>query len=426
MILRIHMDLYDRFRKNSFILITGNAVTGFGNSMYLVALLVFISDNFPHPVNIGLLQAAAYVPVFLLSVPAGFIADRARRVPIIAGTDLIRAIFLMLCAVLLTESENVHPLTFIIPMVFLNGVMQAFFTPAVISFILETRAKPVAEPGGLRRRGNRRPDLLSLRTGSGHLASLIGQAIGAGLYIATGIVPILLINAASFLLSSVSEFFLSEPQTRRARGDAKRSFAGLFAELRKVDSQGAPVLLYLASQTAGAAILVNLPFFVTETLSFSPSYLGFAMASLLGGSIISSLVLGFLGPAVSWTAAFRAALVAALCLTAAGFLPDRGTLPVLISLLLLLAIAGAGMGWIHITTIHSVHRLGAKNTAASRQGFLEAAATGILPVSYLLYGFIFEQLPLGTPWIMRSIGIGIVVISIALSLRAGKRLGVQG
>ena len=79
------------------------------------------------------------------------------------------------------------------PLVFFNAVMQAFFSPAVISYILDQKSERV--------------DLLSLRVGTGHLSSLAGQLLGAALYPAFGLIPLLLINSACFFASGISEVF---------------------------------------------------------------------------------------------------------------------------------------------------------------------------------------------------------------------------
>ncbi len=399
------------FRKNSILVIAGNSITGLGNSMYLVALLAFVTTEMPHPANIGFLQAAAYIPIVLFSVTAGFFADRGRRVAIIAGSDLLRSLFLSLCALSLLTMPAVHPLVFIIPMVFLNGVMQSFFMPAVISFILDyqryTSAGESSTPSV-----RRRPDLLSLRTGSGHLASLLGQSIGAGLYVALGIVPMLFINAASFLLSGVSELFLTDSRKEKPAGGVRHSFKGVLHELYRAESEGAPILLYLVAQAAGAAVLVNLPFFLTQRHLFPPSYLGFAMAALFGGSILSGIFLGMRGTRPGAASGYIAAIVSAAGLVGAGLLPG-GNGPGGIALLLpFLMLSGAGMGWLHIVTLHWVYYLGRQGSAASRQGFLEAAGTAVLPASYLASGFVFERLPLDTPWVLRTVGAAMLVLSV--------------
>jgi len=357
-----------------------------------------------------MLQAAAYLPIVLFSILGGAVADRSRRSSIIAGSDFLRALFLSFCALALKTFDGIPPLAIIIPVVFLNGTMQAFFSPSVISFILDFQHVS-GNIGKHPHRTGRKPDLLSLRTGSGHLASLIGQTIGAGVYTAIGIIPMLFLNAAAFFMSAVSELFLTDSRGKVEAKKRKRTFASLVGELLSVQSQGAPVLMYLASQAAGAAVLVNLPFFLGERLHFPANYLGYAMASLLGGSILTGFLLGFLKKIPATRSVSKSAAAAAVCLIGAGFLPGGHTFlrPELIFPLFF--ITGGAMGWIHIVTVHAVHRLGNRETAASRQGFLEAAATAVLPVSYLLSGLIFEQLPLNTPWIIRTAGIVMLLLS---------------
>ncbi len=76
---------------NKAIIIAGNIVTSFGNSMYVVALLIYITETRPHPFNVGSIQAAAYLPVALFGIYGGILADSRGRPGIIAGTDLIRS-----------------------------------------------------------------------------------------------------------------------------------------------------------------------------------------------------------------------------------------------------------------------------------------------------------------------------------------------
>lgn len=423
------MDPAAKNRKNGILVIAGNSITGFGNSMYLVALLAFVTTEMPHPANIGFLQAAAYIPIVLFSVTAGFFADRGKRVMIIAGSDLLRSLFLSLCGLSLLLMPAVHPLVFIIPMVFLNGVMQSFFMPAVISFILDYQRYASAGESPTRS-VRRRPDLLSLRTGSGHLASLIGQSIGAGLYIALGIVPMLFINAASFLLSGVSELFLTDSRKQKPAGGARHSFKGVLRELYRAESEGAPIVLYLFAQAAGAAVLVNLPFFLTQRHLFPPSYLGFAMAALFGGSILSGIFLGVRGNRPAATSGYIAAIISAMGLVGASLLPVGNGPGGIAGLLPLLVISGGGMGWLHIVTLHWVYHLGKQESAASRQGFLEAAGTAVLPASYLAGGFILERLPLDTPWILRVVGAAMLALSLFFllrkqALRAGSKDSLQ-
>lgn len=393
------------------LIIIGNMATSFGNSMYVVALIIFASDKFNEPLYIGFIQTAAYLPVALFSLHGGRLADRSRRPLIIAGTDLARGIFLFSGAMLLSAFTGIQPFIILIPMVFFNSVMQAHFSPAVISFVLDQKRT--------------KWDLLSLRTGSGHLASLAGQTLGALLYPFTGLIPLLLINSACFTASGISELFLKENQLR---GNAEKTYVSrnkidIFKTVKDfidLDKKGPPVFLYLGMQAVNSMIVLNLPFFITRRLGFETGYIGYGLAGLLGGSILSGLFMGITGLAgkvksiTTAAAAGSAALVYLLASTI--LIREPGKFNFLIPFALLIC-SGALMGWIHLVTIHQVYIKGPRGSAASRQGFLEAAATAVLPLSYILTGIVASKIPLDTPWILRAAGVIALIIALSEAIR---------
>ncbi len=294
--------------------------------------------------------------------------------------------------------------------------MQAFFSPALISYILDLKQN--------------KTDLLSLRTGSGHLAALTGQALGAALYPAYGLVPLLLINSLCFFGSGISELFLRESGKRPKMSPGVKAVSGRkLSELSKdffsLDKKGVPLYLYLGMQGINCLLVLNIPFLLTKRLGFPVQFIGYGLAGLLGGSILSGLFLGLTGmarKAGSLSAHGASLLFAGLCLTA-GVLPSgkSSSGSFLIPLLLLVA-AGSCQGWIHLVTIHEVNRRGESSSRASRQGFLEAAAAAVLPAGYLISAGAASLLPLDTPWLMRTAAAlsgGLAILSLWRSRRAG-------
>ncbi len=390
---------------NRLIIIAGNMLTCFGNSMYVVALLVFITAVHPHPFNIGAIQAAAHLPILLFGVFGGILADRTQRPVIIAGTDMARGLFLLTAAAVLANFDVGNPLIVFLPLVFLNAVMQAFFSPAVISYILDQKSERV--------------DLLSLRVGTGHLSSLAGQLLGAALYPAFGLIPLLLINSACFFASGISEVFLKELPFRARREKIRRlspvrSFSVLAKDFLGLKRKGAPVFLYLGMQAVNTLVLLNLPFFFTERLGLSAQFIGYGLAALLGGSILSGMVLGLSGLAVrvgNRSTQAAALVFAAVCIAAGAIRFDSGRLASLFMLLLFLVAAGACQGWIHLVTVHLVYWKGNEERAAGRQGLLESAAVAVVPFGYMLSAAAASLFPLDTPWLLwiaAGLSIGIV------------------
>lgn len=380
----------------NWIIISGNAVTSFGNSMYVVSLFIFAAEVYPDPLSIGLIQTAFYLPIVLFSLSGGRIADRRNRPHIIAGTDFSRSLFLVSGAALILMFSKIHPFYIIIPMIFMNSVMHAFFSPAIVSLVLDQK------------RGKR--DLLSLRTGSGHLASLAGQTTGALLYPVSGLIPLLAVNSLCFFLSGISELFLKEPRklSKLQKSDAlNKNFSLKYAviEFINLEKNGVPVFMYFGMQAVNSLIVLNLPFFITRRLGFESRYIGFALAGLLGGSILAGFILGFTGLAlkIKSSSSYAAVFTASAVYYSASLISlkaDEG-LSFLFPLALLIT-AGGCLGWIHLATVHQVFRKGPGESAGSRQGFLEASTAAVLPLTYLTSSFLASKLPLDTPWILRS------------------------
>src|SRR5687768_13585542 len=86
------------------LLLAGEFVSGIGDWLYLVALLVLVYQESSDPVLLGVVAAARIVPYVVLSVPAGIIVDRFDRRLVLLVTDLARgAIMLALAATVATD-----------------------------------------------------------------------------------------------------------------------------------------------------------------------------------------------------------------------------------------------------------------------------------------------------------------------------------
>lgn len=353
-------------------------------------------------------------------------------------------------ALLFFSGLSIHPMLILIPMVLFNAVMQAHFTPAVMSYLLDinlyVKERDEREPGateqhvgdqdgrktGTRRRGIfSRPDWFSLRTAAAHLASLAGQGAGSVLSGILGMGWLLLISGAGFLFSGVWE---------RAGTDAPRSAAfsshrdieqksflsGIGGHMRRLHGfhrRGVPVYLYLGLQGVNSMLVVNMPFFLLRRLGAPEMYLGFAMASLFGGSLLyaalDSVILSGTRAAKGGAgipALLYGVLLFLLSLFPAGFLDVegivlRGLIPVL-----LLVVSGGLLSAVYLNTLRQLHAKSTDQGSARYLGLLEAMGTAVLPVSYLVNSFIAGLLPLDTPWLLRSAAgvllVGILVLAI--------------
>lgn len=85
------------------------------------------------PIQVGMLASLQYLPFLLVTLPAGAIVDRLRRVPVLIATDLGRAA--LLAAVPVAAWMDILQLWMLYPVAFGVGVMSVFFDVAHQSYL---------------------------------------------------------------------------------------------------------------------------------------------------------------------------------------------------------------------------------------------------------------------------------------------------
>lgn len=178
---------FSALRHDSFRLFwTGHAVSVVGTWMQNVALFWLVYRLTDSPFLLGLLGVALFLPVSLLSLVGGVVADRVDRrrlVQTTQGLHLAQALGLGLWVVLgRPTAEGVLALAF------LQGCINAFDFPARQSFLSE-----LVPPADL-------PNAIALNSMAFNAARLVGPAIGGVLLAAAGEGACFLLNAASYLL----------------------------------------------------------------------------------------------------------------------------------------------------------------------------------------------------------------------------------
>lgn len=165
-------------------LLTGEFVSGIGDWLYLVALLVIVYRESADPVLLGVIGGARIIPYIVLSVPAGIAADRFDRRRILIVTDLLRGAIMVALTVLVLFDG---PLLLMVALAIVATCFSSFFQPAIGSY-LPMLARDERELG---------PANSAFAT-LGEIAFIIGPAL-AGIIIATADLAIAFaINAVTF------------------------------------------------------------------------------------------------------------------------------------------------------------------------------------------------------------------------------------
>ncbi len=178
------------FRRNPALakLLAGEFISGIGDWLYLVAILVVVYAESNSPVLLGIVGAARILPYVILSVPAGIVADRFDRRLVLLVTDLARgALMLVLVAAVLLDASTLV----IVAVSVLAACFSTFFGPAIASLLPMLVDERDLGPAN------------SAWATLDNVAFIVGPAL-AGVLLAVGSLEVaFLLNAVSFAIVAV-------------------------------------------------------------------------------------------------------------------------------------------------------------------------------------------------------------------------------
>ncbi|MBL6456209.1 MFS transporter [Belnapia sp. T6] len=236
----------------------------------------------PSPLMVGLVQAATMLPVFLLALPAGALADIVdRRLFLLGAQAWILLMALILSA--LTATDSIGPWG-LLALTFAIGAGSAMNFPAWAATTNELVP---------------REDLVGAIALNGigfNLARAVGPALGGFAIAAAGPEAAFALNAIAFLILIMALIFWrrSEPPNRMPK---EHLLSAMRAGLRFVSASPgmrAAILRACAFFLFTAAVWGLLPLFVRQQLGLGPQ----AFGMMLGIMGISAVGAGFALPAL--------------------------------------------------------------------------------------------------------------------------------
>ena len=232
---------------------------------------------------LGLVGFLSSIPIFLLSLFGGVLADRLNKRNILI---LTQTVFMLLAFVLavLTQNKLITP-SQIMVIALLNGIVMAFDAPARQSMVVELVGKTHLF------------NAIALNSVSFNSSRVIGPAI-AGILVATiGMSGCFYINGISFLAVIIALWTIS---IKRETADIKSK--GAFHDLKEglVYIKGNRLIVALISFVAvaslfGVAHIILMPIFANDILKVGVKGLGVLMSASGCGALIGALILAKLG-----------------------------------------------------------------------------------------------------------------------------------
>ena len=259
----------------------GETISKGGSAVTTVALpLVAVVTLAAGPFAVGLLEAAAWLPWLLFSLPAGAWVDGWRRRPVMQVSNVVS--FILLASVPVAAWLGVLGMTQLVVVAFGVGVAKVFFRPAFQAYL-----PSIVAPADLRE-GNAKLH------GSYSAAGVAGPGLAGLLAQAFGTVNALLIDAASFLVSTLclSRIHAKEqaPGDRHQNnGLFQRIGEGLHYVAREAHLR-ALTLFAASSNMILVATQVLLVIFLVRVVGVGTATVGILMASMGVGGIVGAIV----------------------------------------------------------------------------------------------------------------------------------------
>ncbi len=399
--------------KGYSLLLTGNIVSTFGSSIYVVTLVLYLADTTDSAATLGLIQFLAYLPAALLGPIAGALVDQWNRRLIIIWTDLARGAIML--AVAVVGLLMAIPVWLLMAATMGISVAGVLFVPAVHSLVPDLVA-----PASLRRANG-------ARSAGNQIANLAGSALGGALYVVLGAPLVILANGVSFLLSGASETAIRprvEAGTDRQDAEPAKLWTRTregFAFLLDQKEIRSLVLVQALVNLLLPPLVVALPFVIGEVWGLSPDYFGYLFATVLGGGIVGFMVFSRSRPNLPDIAVYRLA-VAALATAMSGLavltVPAAAETELLVPLLLLVfLVAGGAVGVMHMIGVTRLQQTVAVAMRGRVFAAMETLTAMLLPAAYVVSGLLAEAVRGSLYLLFVAVATGAVLLTAYVFLR---------
>ena len=400
--------------KDFALVVAGQIVSLFGNAILRFSLPLFLLRETGSSALFGAVTACSLLPMIVLSLLGGVLADRVNKRNIMVFLDFSTAGIIAGFYFLVGRVPTI-PL-FIVTLMLLYGI-SGTYQPAVQASIPALVAKDHILTAS------------AIVNQIGSMANFIGPVIGGWIYGLWGLEPILEISVGCFALSAVMEIFIKIPFVKRPREKPALQIArqDLLEGCRflRVDQ---PVFLKVSLIIAGlnlilsAMITVGIPVLTVEHLGFSDQLLGVAQGLLAAGGVLGGLLTALLGKRLQPERAYVFLILCAMLtlLMGAGMLWSNT--PYLKYLIL----SGTGTAITIFSTMFSIQMLAVvqRETPERLIGKVIACIMTLImcaqPIGQLIYGIFLEQIS-AVPIIT-----GAGAISMCIALYAKKVLSELG
>ena len=278
-LLRTYLEL---FRRNPALsrLLAGEFVSGIGDWLYLVAILVVVYAESNSPVLLGVIGAARILPYVLLSVPAGIVADRFDRRMVLLVTDVARGVLMLaLAGAVIVDASAIV----VVAISILAACFSTFFNPAIAALVPTLVDERDLGPAN------------SAWATLDNVAFIIGPALAGLLLAQGGLAFAFLINAATFAVVAVVLWRLPVPGRPTSTADDEPEDAKPSSGWRRLaGTMTGPLILDAGVSFVLGGVNVLTVLLAVDVLDAGESGTGFLQAATGVGGVVAGVAGGVL------------------------------------------------------------------------------------------------------------------------------------
>ncbi len=279
----IKQDPYGALRQRDFrLLIVGRFISSLGGQMLFFAISWEMWLRTRDAFVLGLVGLVQVIPIILISLPAGHVADQFNRRRIVLLTQLVFAI----CSLSLAAVSTFQwPLVWVFVILFVFGLARAFNETASSTLLPESVPPPLF--------GN----AATWSSSAWQTASIVGPALAGGVIAMVGQVTWIYIADAVAALAFVLLVtqMQGKPLPLSKKTETWASLKEGMRFLRETKVLLAAITLDLFAVMFGGAVAL-MPVYATDVLNVGPEWLGVMRAAPSIGAITVTFLLAHLPP----------------------------------------------------------------------------------------------------------------------------------
>lgn len=269
------------YNMNFLLLFLGRLTSNLGTSIFNFALSLYVLDITGSATAFTMVLSFAIIPGIFVNILAGVFVDRNDRKKIIVVSDLLAGI-MVIAFLLIFKVYSTVLLVFIAYVIVLNTI-QSFFALAINASVPNIVSEERVAKAN------------SAFQAIGPLINILGPILGAILYKAVGMQMVFIINAASFIISGISEMFIIFQQKSIEKEKAEKTsyFDNVKEVFKYLDTQ--KIIKFLLSMAVVLNLILNpMIFLVLQYIAYSILKVSSFQLSLIRAAWAAGTVCGAL------------------------------------------------------------------------------------------------------------------------------------